>query len=116
MLHQGASNPSTDPDHVILKISTNDRLERINRYHCKFLHFHKTNITCKKYFQVSICDSHQHLEYGAMIAQAPRRKLKALCEWVAQMFCSCFNSHPDCYELSFLYFRKSRWRNSSSNC
>lgn len=54
--------------------------------------------------QISLFDSHTHLENGAVIAQVPRIRLKALCFWFAGMIQEYFKSDPDCYELSFLYY------------
>lgn len=53
---------------------------------------------------ISLFDSHTHLENGAVIAQVPRIRLKALCFWFAGMIQEYFESDPDCYELSFLYY------------
>ncbi|KAL1140322.1 hypothetical protein AAG570_000254, partial [Ranatra chinensis] len=54
---------------------------------------------------VTLIDSHQHTPHGALIAQVPSSHLKELCQWYSGMLRRLYGLNPDCYELSFLYFK-----------
>lgn len=51
-------------------------------------------------------DSHQHLPYGAVMAQVPQHKLSSLCHWYHNVFLKFYGVSPNCYELSYLYFKR----------
>ncbi|XP_018329286.1 uncharacterized protein LOC108739738 isoform X1 [Agrilus planipennis] len=54
---------------------------------------------------VAVVDSHQHASAGALIAITYRQRLQLLCQWFSEMSEKLYNSHPEVYELSFLYFK-----------
>ncbi|XP_049775541.1 uncharacterized protein LOC126235860 isoform X3 [Schistocerca nitens] len=54
---------------------------------------------------VTLIDTHQHLNHGAVIAQVETPNLEALCAWYAVLLRKCYAARPECYELSFLYFK-----------
>ncbi|XP_049775538.1 uncharacterized protein LOC126458411 isoform X2 [Schistocerca serialis cubense] len=55
--------------------------------------------------KVTLIDTHQHLNHGAVIAQVETPNLEALCAWYAVLLRKCYAARPECYELSFLYFK-----------
>jgi len=58
------------------------------------------------FFEVTLIDSHQHLNHGAVIAQTATAKLQNLCSWYYGLLQNCYGAHPECYELSYLYFKR----------
>lgn len=59
------------------------------------------------FFQVTLIDSHQHTnDKGAVIAMVSRPRLKCLCQWFGRLINACYQSSPELYELSCLYFKK----------
>ncbi|XP_046485913.1 uncharacterized protein [Neodiprion pinetum] len=56
--------------------------------------------------KVTLIDSHQHLNRGAVVAQVDLQKLGSLCAWYLGLMKHCYNVRPSCYELSYLYFRR----------
>ncbi|KAK4880773.1 hypothetical protein RN001_008919 [Aquatica leii] len=61
----------------------------------------------KAHDTVTMIDSHRHmLDKGAIIATVDRIRLKAMCQWFENLILKCYNSFPQVYELSYLYFRE----------
>nr|CAD7419901.1 unnamed protein product [Timema poppensis] len=56
--------------------------------------------------KVTLVDSHQHLNHGAMVAQVPGARLEQLCVWYNNVLRNYYGSRPECFELSFLYFKR----------
>ncbi|PSN39810.1 hypothetical protein C0J52_13625 [Blattella germanica] len=60
----------------------------------------------KELDKVTLIDSHQHMSHGAVIAQVPSAKLQNLCSWYHNLLQTCYGARPECYELSYLYFKR----------
>lgn len=54
--------------------------------------------------QVILVDSHGHMDRGALVAQVPINGLVFLTEWYSKLCWTCFQSCPEFYEVSFLYY------------
>ncbi|KAK7864351.1 hypothetical protein R5R35_009186 [Gryllus longicercus] len=55
--------------------------------------------------RVSLIDSHQHQAHGAVVVQVQTAYLQQLCAWYNSLLQSCYGARPECYELSYLYFK-----------
>ncbi|XP_069701961.1 uncharacterized protein [Periplaneta americana] len=60
----------------------------------------------KELDKVTLIDSHQHLSHGAVVAQVPTSKLQNLCLWYHSLLHDCYGARPQCYELSYFYFKR----------